>query len=151
MGIDVALAAIPFEERAIERSSSFEFLPDKRLRTCSAEDLIQIPNFEHRPRPRGRARPRFSDLPHLEKSPIFPQLSCSAGLMARYREISRTRTTTSTRTSFQLRSLDLIVYKAFADWPRDWVDIEGIVIRITGPELRLSPRVQRDPIGAGRW
>jgi hypothetical protein len=61
VGIDVALAAIPFEERAIERSSLFQFLPHKSLRTCSAEDLI--------------------------------------------------------------------VYKAFADRPRDWVDIEGIVVR----------------------
>lgn len=61
VGINVALAAIPFEERAIERSSSFEFLPHKSLRTCSAEDSI--------------------------------------------------------------------VYKAFADRPRDWVDIEGIVVR----------------------
>ena len=31
VGIDVALAAIPLEERAIERSSAFEFLPDKSL------------------------------------------------------------------------------------------------------------------------
>jgi hypothetical protein len=61
VGIDIALAAIPFEERVIERSSSFEFLPGETLRTCSAEDLI--------------------------------------------------------------------VYKAFADRPRDWVDIEGIVVR----------------------
>jgi hypothetical protein len=61
VGIDVALAAIPFEERAAERSSLFEFLPGKSLRTCSAEDLI--------------------------------------------------------------------VYKAFADRARDWVDIEGIVVR----------------------
>lgn len=61
VGIDVALAAIPFEERVIERSSFFEFLPGQNFKTCSAEDLI--------------------------------------------------------------------VYKAFADRPRDWVDIEGIIIR----------------------
>jgi len=66
---DGAVAAIPFEERVIERSSSFEFLPGKSLRTCSAEDLI--------------------------------------------------------------------VYKAFADRPRDWVDIEGIVVR-QGPHLNLD-------------
>jgi hypothetical protein len=69
VGIDVALAAIPFEERVIERSSSFEFLPGKSLRTCSAEDLI--------------------------------------------------------------------VYKAFADRLRDWVDIEGIVVR-QGPDLDVQ-------------
>jgi hypothetical protein len=61
LGIDIALAAIPFEERVIQRSSSFEFLRGLNVRTCSAEDLI--------------------------------------------------------------------VYKAFADRPRDWVDIEGILVR----------------------
>src|SRR6516162_11216922 len=64
VGIDVALAAIPFEERAIERSTSYEFLPHKSLRTCSAEDLI--------------------------------------------------------------------VYKAFADRPRDWIDVEGVLLRQQG-------------------
>jgi hypothetical protein len=35
----------------------------------------------------------------LEKSSIFPQQSCSGGLMARYQaSLSRTRTTTSART-----------------------------------------------------
>ena len=77
VGIDVALAAIPFEERVVERSSWFEFLPGKHLRTCSAEDLI--------------------------------------------------------------------VYKAFADRPRDWVDIEGIAIRqgskldVQSIEFELGP------------
>ena len=61
VGIDIALAAIPFEERVIERSTRFEFLPGVSVRTCSAEDLI--------------------------------------------------------------------VYKAFADRSRDWVDIEGILAR----------------------
>jgi hypothetical protein len=61
VGIDIAFAAIPFEERVMERSSSFEFLRGANVKTCSAEDLI--------------------------------------------------------------------VYKAFADRPRDWVDIEGILAR----------------------
>jgi hypothetical protein len=50
VGIDVALAAIPFEERVIERSSSFEFLPGKSLRTCSVEDLIVYKAFADRQR-----------------------------------------------------------------------------------------------------
>ena len=69
IGIDIALAAIPFEERVLERSSTFEFLPGKGIRTCSAEDLI--------------------------------------------------------------------VYKAFADRPRDWVDVEGILLRQQG-RLKLD-------------
>jgi hypothetical protein len=48
-GIDVALGAMPFEERTILRSSTFEFLPGARLRTCSAEDLIVHKAFAARP------------------------------------------------------------------------------------------------------
>jgi len=64
VGIDIALAAIPFEERVLDRASIFEFLPGAWIRTCSAEDLI--------------------------------------------------------------------VYKGFADRPRDWVDVEGILLRQQG-------------------
>jgi hypothetical protein len=38
--VDVALGAIPFEERSIERSSVWEAEPNLFLRTCSAEDLL---------------------------------------------------------------------------------------------------------------
>lgn len=40
MPIDIALGAMPFEERSIERSSLGELAPGVGLRTCSAEDLI---------------------------------------------------------------------------------------------------------------
>jgi hypothetical protein len=48
-GIDVALGAMPFEERTILRSSAFDFLPGAELRTCSAEDLIVHKAFAARP------------------------------------------------------------------------------------------------------
>jgi hypothetical protein len=64
VGLDIALGGLPFEERAVGRSSLFTFPPDVPLRTCSAEDLI--------------------------------------------------------------------VLKAFADRPKDWVDVDGIIIRQTG-------------------
>jgi hypothetical protein len=38
--IDVALGALPFEERAIQRSSEWTLESGQSLRTCSAEDLI---------------------------------------------------------------------------------------------------------------
>ena len=38
--MDVALGAIPFEERAVQRSSLWEAQPNTFLRTCSAEDLL---------------------------------------------------------------------------------------------------------------
>jgi hypothetical protein len=39
--LDIALGAMPFEERTIERSSLAELVPGATMRTCSAEDLKQ--------------------------------------------------------------------------------------------------------------
>jgi Nucleotidyl transferase AbiEii toxin, Type IV TA system len=50
VGLDVAFGGLPFEARAIERSSIFRFPPDVPLRTCSAEDLIVLKAFADRPR-----------------------------------------------------------------------------------------------------
>jgi hypothetical protein len=57
IGIDIALAAIPFEERVLARSTTFEFLPGVGIRTCSAEDLI-VRNT-HRVRLHGRRGERI--------------------------------------------------------------------------------------------
>ena len=46
--IDIALAAMPFEARAIARSSMFPIGSDVGLRTCSAEDLIVFKTFAGR-------------------------------------------------------------------------------------------------------
>ena len=48
--IDIALGALPFEERMIERSSLFEFETGCALRTCAAEDLVVLKLFAFRPR-----------------------------------------------------------------------------------------------------
>jgi hypothetical protein len=48
--IDIALAALPFEEGMVERSSLFEFEVGCALRTCSAEDLMILKLFALRPR-----------------------------------------------------------------------------------------------------
>jgi hypothetical protein len=40
VGVDIALGALPYEARALERASDFEFVPGITLRTCSAEDLV---------------------------------------------------------------------------------------------------------------
>jgi hypothetical protein len=47
--MDIALGAMPFEERTIERSSLAELVPSAILRTCSAEDLIVHKAFAGRP------------------------------------------------------------------------------------------------------
>ena len=48
--VDIALGGLPFEERAIERASNYEFSSDITLNTCSAEDLIVMKAFANRER-----------------------------------------------------------------------------------------------------
>lgn len=48
VGLDIALGGLPFEERAVGRSSVFRFPPAIELRTCSAEDLIVMKSFAGR-------------------------------------------------------------------------------------------------------
>ena len=48
--IDISLGALPFEERVIERASSYRYLADIRLHTCSAEDLVVLKAFADRAR-----------------------------------------------------------------------------------------------------
>ncbi len=46
--IDIALGAMPFEEAAIGRASSYEVAPGLGLTTCSAEDLVVFKAFAGR-------------------------------------------------------------------------------------------------------
>lgn len=48
IGLDVALAALPYEALLIQRSSYFDYPPGIPLRTCSAEDLIVLKAFAGR-------------------------------------------------------------------------------------------------------
>jgi len=48
VGLDVALAGLPFEESAVTRSSTFAYPGNISLRTCSAEDLIVFKAFASR-------------------------------------------------------------------------------------------------------
>lgn len=48
VGLDVALAALPFEELVVQRSSFFHYPPNIALRTCSAEDLVVLKAFAGR-------------------------------------------------------------------------------------------------------
>ena len=48
VGLDIALAALPYEALVIQRSSYFVYPPDVSLRTCSAEDLIVLKAFAGR-------------------------------------------------------------------------------------------------------
>lgn len=48
VGLDIALAGLPFEETAVTRSSLFTFPTQVMLRTCSAEDLVVMKAFAAR-------------------------------------------------------------------------------------------------------
>jgi hypothetical protein len=48
IGIDVSLAALPYEELVIDRAPLVELLPGKRLRLCSPEDLVIMKLFAGR-------------------------------------------------------------------------------------------------------
>jgi hypothetical protein len=48
VGIDVSLAALPYEALVIQRSSYFDYPPGIPLLTCSAEDLIVLKAFAGR-------------------------------------------------------------------------------------------------------
>jgi len=45
---DVALGALPFEQRCVERASEFDFGPGLKLVTCSPEDLVVLKAFAGR-------------------------------------------------------------------------------------------------------
>ena len=48
VGLDVALGALPFEERCIQRATDWKISPQISLRTCSAEDLVVLKAFAAR-------------------------------------------------------------------------------------------------------
>ena len=48
VGLDVALAGLPYEALVIDRASDFEYPPQIVLRTCSAEDLVVLKAFAGR-------------------------------------------------------------------------------------------------------
>jgi hypothetical protein len=99
VGLDVALGAMPFEERTIERSSEVELVPGALLRTCSAEDLIVHKAFAARPqdwadvegvilKQRGRLgwRQIWSELEELAELKESPELVSELERLARRTE-----------------------------------------------------------------
>ncbi len=47
--LDVSLAALPFEERVVERSTQYVLAPDVSIRTCGPEDLVVLKALADRP------------------------------------------------------------------------------------------------------
>lgn len=48
VGIDVAMAALPFEEETIRRAKDIEYVDGIRLRICTADDLVVMKAFANR-------------------------------------------------------------------------------------------------------
>lgn len=48
VGLDIALAGLPFEEQVVARATLFTFPTQVLLRTCSAEDLVVMKAFAAR-------------------------------------------------------------------------------------------------------
>jgi len=48
VGIDIVLAGLPFEARVIQRATDWELGDSRKLRTCSAEDLLIMKVFAGR-------------------------------------------------------------------------------------------------------
>jgi hypothetical protein len=48
VGLDIALAGMPFEESVVARSTKFSYSPEIALQTCSAEDLVVLKAFAAR-------------------------------------------------------------------------------------------------------
>jgi hypothetical protein len=48
--IDVSLSGLVYEEDMIRRSTPFEFYPECKIITCSAEDLVVLKAFADRPK-----------------------------------------------------------------------------------------------------
>ncbi len=50
IGIDIVLTGLPFEKTLVKRSTTFEFIENATLLTCSAEDLVVMKAFADRGR-----------------------------------------------------------------------------------------------------
>jgi len=50
IGLDIALGALPFEEKCVSRAQNIEMLPNVHIKLCSAEDLIVLKAFASRER-----------------------------------------------------------------------------------------------------
>ncbi|MCY7348868.1 MAG: hypothetical protein LH614_21980 [Pyrinomonadaceae bacterium] len=48
VGIDISLGALFFEESAVKRAVSYDFLPHIKLKICTAEDLVVFKAFANR-------------------------------------------------------------------------------------------------------
>jgi hypothetical protein len=94
--LDVALGALPFEERSVGRATEYEFLSGAVLPTCSAEDLIVHKVFAGRDRDWADVRGIVSkqgakldiDLIRKELAPLLAAKEDEEG-MERLRDILR--------------------------------------------------------------
>lgn len=95
IGIDVSLAALPYEQIVIDRALLVELLPGKKLRLCSPEDLLIMKAFAGRETDIRDARSTVVrqgddrlDWPYIETHLAqFADLKDDPGLMDQLRRI----------------------------------------------------------------
>jgi len=80
IGVDLSLAALPYEEEMISRATLFELLPGRALRTCSPEDLIVLKAFAARPQDWIDVDNVIVRQPVLDWGYILPRISMLAEL-----------------------------------------------------------------------
>ena len=80
VGLDVALAGLPYEEEVVRCSSLFEYPLNTTLRTCSAEDLVVLKSFAGRSQDWVDERIIVRQIGQLEWDYIHAQLAPLAEL-----------------------------------------------------------------------
>jgi hypothetical protein len=95
VGVDIALGAMPFEARMIDRSSVWQLDEHRLLRTCSAEDLIVLKAFAGRDQDwvdirqivERQTSARLNESLILEEVEPLLQLKDDSDALARLREL----------------------------------------------------------------
>jgi predicted nucleotidyltransferase len=75
IGIDISLGAFPFEELMIGRAEYQQYLPNVKLRICTAEDLIVLKSFADRAKDWSDIETVLIKQTRLDWTYIFEQLT----------------------------------------------------------------------------
>lgn len=89
--VDIALGALPFEVRMMERAESVEFAPGISLPCCTAEDLFVMKGFAGRDRDWVDSRSIAARQPQLDHAYILEQLADLASLRDNDEALNRAR------------------------------------------------------------
>ena len=89
VGVDVSLAALPFEEEMVARATKFAFIAGQALLLCTAEDLIILKSFAARPQDWIDVQNVITRQASLDWDYILPRLTELADLKEEPQLVSR--------------------------------------------------------------